>query len=182
VAVKGIPASSVAHVIRNFMETAISTFLSWAKKTGWDISASESPDFHLPPAIDRRYPDLPAGYLRFLKKVSRLIAPDQKAWFLTLADFAGTSDSSFRWNEWELMSIEAAADNKKWVSAITSFWNHHFPIYVSVRNGYSFFAVNAAENHGAVFSGSEPEFEEVEKVSDSFLEFLDKFISGRIAV
>ncbi|MEK3704578.1 hypothetical protein MKY87_10655 [Paenibacillus sp. FSL R7-0198] len=49
---------------------------------------------------------------------------------------------------------------------------------MSVEDGYSFYAIDLTTDSGAIVRGCEPEFEEVEKVSDSFGEFLAWMMSN----
>ncbi|MBP2110406.1 hypothetical protein J2Z70_000545 [Paenibacillus silagei] len=71
-----------------------------------------------------------------------------------------------------MLSVEAAAGDPAWQSEITAWWDHHMPIVMSVGDGYSFYAIDLTTDSGAIVRGAEPEFEEVEKVADSFGEFL----------
>ncbi|UPZ35898.1 hypothetical protein MUB18_17485 [Sphingobacterium sp. PCS056] len=55
-----------------------------------------------------------------------------------------------------------------------NFWNKHIPIILSVKKGYSYFAINVSEeNFGKIYYGDEPEFEEAVLVSNSFTSFIE---------
>ena len=95
----------------------------------------------------------------------------ETAWFLCQPDYDGTSDSAYRWNEFELQSLEAAEGDDDWRREITRFWDRHFPIFLSVKAGYSFLALRLTEpDYGAVVYGHEPEYEEVDVICPSFTE------------
>lgn len=83
-------------------------------------------------------------------------------------------DNGFRWNEFELMSLE-------WTDgdiAVKEFWNKHIPVVQSVKDGYSYYAINTES--GKIVYGCEPEFEEAEDVAESFEDFIAKVITGEI--
>jgi len=53
---------------------------------------------------------------------------------------------------------------------------------MTVKGNYSFYAIDVRNVPGAIFYGYEPEFEEIEKVSDSFLDFLRRIMKGTIII
>ena len=63
---------------------------------------------------------------------------------------------------------------------ITAFWNSHFPIIMSVRDGYAYYAISIPD--GGVVYGFEPEFEACKTVSASFEDFLRKVMEGAIVL
>ncbi|WP_341185173.1 SMI1/KNR4 family protein [Paenibacillus sp. FSL H7-0756] len=150
--------------------------MTWAEEKGWEIRRKSGSQLHLDNGITSRYTGLPDGYLEFLKVVETCVAPDEQTWFIGEAEFNHSAETEFRWNEFELLSLEAAAGDSAWQSEITAWWDHHLPIVMSVEDGYSFYAI--ATDSGAIVHGCEPEFEEVEKVSDSFGEFLAWMMSN----
>jgi hypothetical protein len=79
-----------------------------------------------------------------------------------------------------MLSLEAAMDDEIWKSEITAWWDRYLPIVMSVEDGYSFYAIDVTEDQGAVVRGSEPEFEEVDKVANSFEQFLEFIMSNAI--
>lgn len=93
-------------------------------------------------------------------------------WFICENEFNNRSDIAFKWNEYELLSLEAAMDDDSWRAEITTWWNNYMPIVMSVDGGYSFYAIDVTNDKGAIVRGYEPEFEEVEKVSNTLEEFL----------
>ena len=150
------------------------------RQLGWTIEEGAASRFELPPAISARYPRLPEALTEFLSGLSTCTNRDQTAWFLCKHDYCGTSESAFRWDEFEQMSIEAAAaDNDKTCRAeIRGFWDIHFPFMLSVQSGYAFYAVcTSPDRFGHVVEGCEPMFEEVSLVARSFPEFLRRFLT-----
>jgi hypothetical protein len=87
--------------------------------------------------------------------MAMVCSPDEKAWLLTEADFAGTSGSAYAWNEWEQQSLEAAGSDEAWKATIVSFWDDHLSILFSTRSGYAFFALEK-DGLGVVY-GEKPE-------------------------
>lgn len=58
---------------------------------------------------------------------------DQTTWFLCIDDFNMQTNKVFQWNEWELISLESAKNDKEWKNEIKEFWNNHLPIVMSVK-------------------------------------------------
>ena len=99
-------------------------------------------------------------------------------WFLSYQDFSKNDENSFSWNEFECQSIDSALDEEM-LSDIKSFWDKHLPILMSVKNGYSYVAIGIGEfNNGKIFYGTEPEYEDVAIIANSFYEFKEKYISA----
>lgn len=156
----------------------ILVFMTWAEEQGWEIKRKSGSQLHLDSGITSRYQGLPDEYLEFLKIVETCVAPDEQTWFICEAEFNHSAETEFRWNEFEMLSVEAAAGDPAWESEITAWWDHHLPIVMSVGDGYSFYAIDLMTDSGAIVRGCEPEFEEVEKVADSFGEFLAWLMSN----
>lgn len=57
-------------------------------------------------------------------------------------------------------------------------FNQSFPIVMSVGGDYQYYGIEI--NSGKVVQGWEPEFEEIIYVADSFIEFIEKIVSGEI--
>jgi len=148
-------------------------FVRWAEENGWMIVENETGEVRLNNGLLARYKEIPADYLRFLAAVSECVAPDEQTWFLCEQEYTGSSDAEFSWDEFERISLEAAAGDEAWTAEITAWWDRHLPIVMSVDGGYSFYAVELAT--GAIVHGSEPEFEEVDVVAphlDAFYDYL----------
>ena len=58
-----------------------------------------------PPELRARYPNVPASLTEFLGRIDRCENAGETAWFLTAADYAGTADSAWAWNEWERQGL-----------------------------------------------------------------------------
>jgi hypothetical protein len=159
-------------------KTHIGGFMIWAEENGWEIRRKSGSQLHLNSSITSRYKGLPNEYSEFLNLVEQCVAPDEQTWFICKAEFNNSPETAFGWNEFEMLSLEAAAGDSVWQSEITAWWDYHLPIVMSVEGGYSFYAIDLTTDSGAIVRGFEPEFEEVEKVADSFGEFLAWMMSN----
>ncbi len=128
-----------------------------------------------------RYQNLPKDYLTFLADLEYCVTKDEKSWFNTIGDFNGTTDNGFRWNEFEIMILDAYENETneevkaEETSEIIEFWDNHIPFLMSCKNFYCYFAICLlADNYGQIVYGNEPEFEETETVATDFLEFMTK--------
>ena len=83
-------------------------------------------------------------------------------------------------NEFELMGLEALADDKESCDMIRLFWDSHIPILMSVKDGYQYLCIDLSpENYGKIYYGVEPEFEDsAEFVCDSFNHLLEMLSSN----
>ncbi len=84
--------------------------------------------------------------------------------------------------EFEELSLEVAEGDDEWKEEIKRWWDKKLPIIISVRDGYSFFAIDLENDCGNIVKGEEPEFEETEIVASSFYEFLDMLINGEMII
>ena len=112
--------------------------------------------------------------------VKRCVTPNEKTWFICEDEFNNSSDTDFKWNEYELLSLEAAMGDDSWKSEITAWWDRHLPIVMSVDDGYSFYAIDLTNDKGAIVHGCEPEFEEVEKVANTLEQFFELIMSNSL--
>lgn len=148
--------------------------LAVLQNAGWHVEIEEG-KFQLPAPLQQRYPHLPESLINFLSGLQRCGNAADTAWFLCQADYEGTNEVAFRWNEFELMELEWASldSDASWQAKVREFWDKHFPFLLSVRTGYSYFAVSLEEhNYGAVVHGYELEFLEVSEEAASFEAFL----------
>lgn len=155
-------------------------FVAWAKQNGWEVTEKSDPHLHLSSSIASRFKELPNEYAAFLSTVAKCITPNEATWFICEDDFNTNSDTAFKWNEFELLSLEAAAGDADWRSEITAWWDNYLPIVMSVDDGYSFYAIDLTRDRGAIVRGAEPEFEEVDKVANTFEQFLAMIMSNAI--
>lgn len=158
----------------------ISEFIRWANENGWDITEKFESRLNLSSSIRSRYKEIPHEYVTFLSVIEKCVTPNEKTWFICEDEFNNSSDTAFKWNEYELLSLEAAAGDLIWRSEITAWWDNYLPIVMSVNGGYSFYAIDVTHNRGAIVRGNEPEFEEVEKVASTFEEFLALIMSNSV--
>ena len=138
--------------------------LQQLKRLGWKVELL-LPTVSLPEPVKIRYRWIPTDVEDFIAEISVIEAPGAKAWFLGGRDYSGLGSSAFAWNEWERLSLGAAEGNDKQVSAIRSFWDDHFTIAMSVKNGYAYFALRRSDL--CIVCGEEPEFEETRIVASS---------------
>lgn len=143
------------------------------RSAGWQVKITDRPGA-LPSEVLQRYPDLPSPVESFLAGLECCVSPDKTVWFLGPHEYDSSSGLDFRWNEWEVLSLDAASDDAE-VEQICSFWDRHCPFLLSVGSGYAFLAV--ALDSGAVVSGMEPEFESTSPVAASFDQFLERLVA-----
>ena len=155
-------------------------FLTYMKERGWVVELNEKRENFLPQVIEERYINLPQQWLDFISAVKSLANGDDTSWFLCIDDFDVQKEHSFRWNEWEIISLESAEGDMEWESEIKEFWNIHLPIIMSVKDGYSYYAISM--ENGSVVYGSEPEFEECKIVANSFEDFLLQIMKCAISI
>jgi len=140
------------------------------RRRGWKVRRVSRARKLLPPTLAGRYPRVPAGVLRLLSALEACVSPKETVWFLTAEDYARTDDVGFRWNEFEIMSLEAADGDPELESEIRSFWDGHFPVMLAVHSDYDYLAVRVSD--GAVVHGYAPEWEEPSEVAPSFAALL----------
>jgi hypothetical protein len=140
------------------------------RANGWVITELET-RASLPAEIRARYGWLPDDALRLVESIESAVRKDEKTWMQTERDFAGTSESAFSWNEWEKQSLDATDDATE-AAKIVAFWSDHFPLFMSVRDGYAYLAVEKGTLR--VVEGDEPEFEEARVVAHTVLEMLER--------
>lgn len=156
----------------------ISAIAEWAERNSWRCELSAKSFAIAEHPVLRAYRITDEAYIGFLSAFSRLESGDGCEWFLFPDDFAENADpSAFAWNEFERISAEAALDERG-AAEVREWWSRHLPIMMSVRGGYSFYALDTDSNH--IVKGIEPEFEETWEAAESFSEFMEKFISGTL--
>ena len=142
------------------------------RAAGWACEQPLSEEDVLPSALQAA----PEPVIRWVSSFSLLSNSDDTVWFLSRDDFTASTDSAFAWNEFEQLSMVAAATDHE-ADAVSRFWKRHLPVLLSVRDGYEYLAVR---DDGAVVHGTEPEFEEAVVVF-SHLEDLLTYIITRPA-
>ncbi len=152
------------------------SFLESLSVLSWQVSPP-LPDAEVPADLICRYGQLPAELAAFFLSFSLCACPSDKAWFVSTTDLL--SNQPFRFNAYELMSLEAAGSDADWCAAIRSFWQSHFPLFLSVSGSYQHFAYCLeGPGRGQVVYGSEPEFEQCSVVAPSLVDFLTMFTAA----
>ncbi|MDR1930737.1 MAG: hypothetical protein LBQ44_08940, partial [Treponema sp.] len=118
----------------------INNFIDWAKNNGWNILLENNRINNLPENLMQRY-NIPNEYKAFLGKIKICINAEENIWFLCIGDYLEESEDAFRWNEFELISIEAADDDNELINGIKDYWNKHFPIILNVKDEYKYYAI-----------------------------------------
>ena len=137
----------------------------------WHIEPGASADSLLPADLQRRYPRVPAEVIAFLESFEACVNEDETVWFLCREDYRRVDGESFRWNEFEIMTLEEADEES--ARRIRAFWDVHFPIMLAVHSDYDYLAVSLdVRAYGQIVHGSGPEFEAASLVAPTFAEFL----------
>lgn len=152
---------------------SLDEFMEWAKNNGWNVILNQEKT-DLPDVIKRRY-DIPVEWYDSICRLQVCENHSQTKWFLTPKDFF-QQNGGFHWNEFELQSLEYT-DND---SSVTAYWDKHLPIILCADGDYAYYAINT--ENGNVVYGYEPEYEESTVISESFSSFINKVISGEIAL
>ena len=152
------------------MNPNILNSLDSLRSRGWKWRTNEGAAI-IPGHILERYPWVQEEILAFILSMQVVINAEGTSWLLTASDYLEQPPTNFRWNEWEILSLDAASSEPEWQSAIREFWDEHFPIGQSVGDGYAYWAVT---REGSIVEGREPEFEEVTLIANDFSEFLSK--------
>lgn len=152
-------------------------FIEILKKNGWEITLREPNEpLSLNETIKRRFKEMPLDYIDFISNIESCLNEDGKVGFWTDIDFSGKSDSAFKWNEFESMSLEAVGKYPELKKEVIDFWEKHLPIMLSVKADYAYIALEFKDNKFCkVVYGIEPEFEEVTVLCNSFSEFQEMF-------
>jgi hypothetical protein len=152
----------------------IHTLIQVLAENGWKVKTMDTA-FLLPSNLTDRYPELPAEIVKILSGIDDCISLDDKSWLLCLPDYQGNRDTEFLWNEFECRSLEAAKGDKDWEMEIVDIWNNHFPVSISVRDGYEYAAISLAPiSYGKIVAGREPEYEETTFVAANFRGFVQR--------
>lgn len=173
-----LPDDEFEAEIRFALRLDLEQFLEHMRTQGWKVEIRPNPP--LPKWITERYHNIPDLWQQFSAAVSELYNGDETIWFLCAEDYDSRLDHAWQWNEWEQLSLKSAEGDRAWEDEIRAFWDRHLPIVMSLKNGYSYYAISMED--GAVVYGAEPEFEECGQAAGSFPEFLAKIMDGTIAL
>lgn len=152
----------------------VENFINWAKNNGWNIELANKP-IMLPEEVTNRYRNIPKEWIDFISNFQDIINSSGNMWFFTCNNYI---DSVWSYNDFEKISLEAAFGDEEWIKSIKSFWDNSFPIVMSIGGDYQYYAIEL--NTGKIVQGWEPEFEEITYVADSFVDFIEKIVSGEI--
>jgi len=159
----------------------VNAFLKALVDAGWNVARKDTP-LSISPAVRDRHSALSDDYRQFLQAFTCCANASDNAWFLSEDDFNADdlhrkNVSMFRWDEYEQMSLEAAAGDAQEEDRIRRFWDAHLPIALAVHSDYAYLALcTDSEHFGSVVSGCGPEFEDsAHKISDSLTEFVQRF-------
>ncbi len=156
----------------------VNTVIAYLRDIGWDIELDEMQGNGIPAVLTNRYDHIPKEWLEFVRSVKHMVSPDETTWFLGTEDFDIQGDKAFQWNEWELISLESAGNDAEWKSNIEKFWDRHLPIVMSVKGGYSYYAVSMED--GSIVQGAAPEFELCKTVAPSFAVFIENILKNNV--
>ncbi len=152
----------------------VETLVEELRAAGWQIRRAHERRA-MPAQLLQRYPRLPSAVSSLLMTLEGCSSPGETAWLLTAPDFLGTSDSAWQWNAFELMSLEFSGDDSDQRDDVVAFWDKHFPVLLSVKTGYSYFAVSLEDSDfGSVVHGFEPLFEDCVPEAPDFSAFLSR--------
>lgn len=161
-------------------KTVISEFIGWLKDNKWNVLPNEEKINIDSNEVLRNFKNLPLNWKNLAEQYSIIENEGQTVCFLCADDYNAKPDGEFQWNEFETISLNAAIGDEKWAEEIKKWWSDKLPIVMSVRNGYSFYAIDTGKGNGAIIRGQEPEFEDAKVVAEDFDSFLKKVIGGDI--
>ena len=159
----------------------INKFISYLKENEWYIVDNEKKGDALKNDVIRKFNDLSPNFIKLIESYQSISSKDDTVGFLCLVNYCENTEYSFRWNEFELMSLEAAFGDEQWEREVKEWWKDKLPFVISVKNGYEYYAIDMG-NNGNIINGSEPEFEEAVVVANSFEDFLQKVMDGIIVL
>jgi len=128
-----------------------------------------------PSCIAERYPSLQADVVDVLSQATRCSSRDEQSWLLTFQAFQASPLQGFRWNQYEMMALDAATTEGE-RDAISRFWDEHFPFLLSVRADYDYLAVRLSD--GGIVHGCAPEWELPSVLVPSFSAFVERVTVG----
>lgn len=147
----------------------VSRVVERLRSAGWQHAPAPAPDANLPARLEGALPDA----IAWVSSFGLLSNAAETTWFLSRDDYARADADGFAWDEFEVLSRDAADDPES-LAAVAAFWRSHLPILQSVDGAYVYLAVRS---DGAVVCGEEPEFEETTVVADSIGHLLDRIIA-----
>ena len=149
------------------------------EQAGWGVKRNDPPR-QMPRPIHKLFEWVPMDLRRFTECYEELSSPDMKSWLLTEAEFSGRSPSAFAWNEFERQSLEVAGKDKAETARVTAFWKAHFPLLLSVKSGYGYYAMKREDL--SIVHGEGPNYEDTTVIAPTFEAFLALIVAGDAAI
>ena len=106
-----------------------------------------------------------------------------KTWFLCEKDYNPGRYDYERWDMIEIAQIGWAKNNNQWKEEIKNFWNRYMPIVLSIDNQEGevhFYAIDLKSEFGTIVYGRWYDTKSVEKIADTFYEFLELIMNGKL--
>ena len=135
-------------------------FNLWLKENGWNVKLNPTKYDWMGNQVLNKYSHLPEKFVNILEDYQYISSKDDTTWFICGEDYLDNSDDAFKWNEFELMSLEIAEGDEIWKKKIENWWSDKLPFIMSVKGEYSYYAIDFGNPRGAIIMGEEPEFEE----------------------
>ncbi len=157
-------------------------FKLWLTENEWVIECNLHKYNYENNKVLNEYKNLPEGFVSLLEEYNNISSKDDTTWFICGKDYLDESDDAFRWNEFELMSLEATDGDEEWKHKIQAWWKEKLPFIMSVKGGYSYYAIDLEDNEGTIIFGREPEFEDAIIVAKDFDDFIDKLVNNEIVL
>lgn len=169
-----------AHPYIGRTGTPLHQTLDALRSRGWTVSIGENAPL-LTYAQQARYPSAPAQFTAFLGGILACHSPREQCWLYGPREYRVSDPKQFRWNECELMSLEAHDDDAAGAGAVRAFWDRHIPFMMAAHSDYDYLALRLGPQPGVVH-GFAPEFEEPSLISDSFEAFLEQLHAAARAI
>ncbi len=154
-------------------------FIQKLKMCGWTFEKNTDTNSKINPdeLLEAKIRKAPKEYSDLLSAFNTLANNEDNIWFLSYSDFLNSDEEEgFRWNEFELQSLEYADEDE--AKEITSFWANVLPFLMSVKNDYAYAGlILEGDKKGRVVVGNEPMYEDVVEVAESLSDFFDLYIS-----
>ena len=153
------------------MDSSYKAFLTNLRSKGWEIKLQACPST-CPESVRQRYNWVPEKVWNFIEETASVVSPDVTAYFNASDEFSGESNAAYAWDQWELSSLYAAGNDDQWKREITTFWDKHFPIVMSVKDCYAFFAIRKGDLR--IVLGEEPVYEDTVEIATTIEDFLER--------
>ncbi len=141
-------------------------------KSGWtSLPPTLPPTSSADAFLLRRFHGIPLELAAFLASYEALHNINQTRWFYAAKDYSSPLVGGFNWDDFESMSLDAAAGDATWTKNIQQFWARHLTIFAAVDGRYQYVAYCiAGEHRGKYVCGNEDDFEEVTEICDSLVQ------------